>query len=68
MTKTKAVKAHSLRRGDVIVHAKTGERYRFAAPLFTSGRIMIREVKAPNALPLFIRCESDQDVLIEVTA
>ena len=66
--KHRAVKAHELRRGDVIVHAKTRERYRFIAAMFTTGRIFIREAKAPNALPLVIRCESDQDVLIEVTA
>ena len=64
--KNRTVKAHELRHGDIIVHAKTGDRYTFVAHGLFAGRIMIREVKEPSAFPLMIRCESDQDVLVEM--
>ena len=66
--KHRAVKAHELRRGDVIVHAKTGERFSFVSHGFANARIMIRSMKEPHAWPFVIRCESDQDVIVEVAS
>ena len=62
--KHKTVKAHELRRGDVIVHAKTGERYTVVEKAFYAGRIRVKSTTPPTVL-FTIRCESDQDVLIE---